>query len=618
MCGIVGYIGHQEAKKIVLSGLKRLEYRGYDSAGLALKSKEGIKVLRAVGAVERLELEASIDKTKSSIGIGHTRWATHGEPAVRNAHPHKSNDGRLSLVHNGIIENYETLKIKLEKEGYEFYSETDTEVLVNWIHMFVEKYDSLVEGVRMALKEVVGAYAILVLDEKSDDVIAIRKSSPLCVGINQDEFIVASDATPIIPYTREIVYLEDNQLVVISANGLGNGPDMTMIDMERNIISPEVERVTMELDSIEKGGYDSFMLKEINEQPETVANCLRGRLTDGDEPLHMGGVENLMPKLLRAQKIFIIACGTSWHAALIGKTIIETICRIPVEVDYASEFRYRKPIIKQGDVLMAISQSGETADTKAAMEMAKEKGATLFGIVNVVGSSIARLSDSGIYTHSGVEIGVASTKAFTGQLAALTLIAIKMAKQLGSITDENHTDLKRALSLIPEKMTKVLQQTEKIFEIANEYSKPEYRDFLYLGRGINFPIALEGALKLKEVSYVHAEGYPAGEMKHGPIALVDENCPSVFIAPTDKSYDKVLSNMQEIKARGGRVVAIVTEGDVGMSKVADHVIEVPKTDPLLTPMLTSIPLQLLSYKIAVNLRKDVDKPRNLAKSVTVE
>lgn len=618
MCGIVGYIGHQEAKKIVISGLKRLEYRGYDSAGLALKSKEGIKILRAVGAVERLELEADSDKTISSVGIGHTRWATHGVPAVRNAHPHKSNDGRISLVHNGIIENYETLKIKLEKEGYEFYSETDTEVLVNWIHMFVEKYSSLVEGVRMALKEVVGAYAILVLDEKSDDVIAVRKSSPLCVGVNQDEFIIASDATPIIPYTREIVYLEDDQMVVISINGLGNGPDMTMIDMERNVISPEVEKVTMELDSIEKGGYDSFMLKEINEQPETVANCLRGRLTDGDEHLHMGGVENLMPKLLRAQKIFIIACGTSWHAALIGKTIIETICRIPVEVDYASEFRYRKPIIKQDDVLMAISQSGETADTKAAMEMAKEKGATLFGIVNVVGSSIARLSDSGIYTHSGVEIGVASTKAFTGQLAALTLIAIKLAKQLGSITDENHVDLKRALSLIPEKMAKVLKQTEKIFEIADEYSKSEYRDFLYLGRGINFPIALEGALKLKEVSYVHAEGYPAGEMKHGPIALVDENCPSVFIAPTDKSYDKVLSNMQEIKARGGRVVAIVTEGDVGMSKVADHVIEVPKTDPLLTPMLTSIPLQLLSYKIAVNLGKDVDKPRNLAKSVTVE
>jgi len=618
MCGIVGYIGYQEAKKIVIGGLKRLEYRGYDSAGLALKSKDGIKVLRAVGAVEKLELEADSDKTISSIGIGHTRWATHGEPAIRNAHPHKSNDGRISLVHNGIIENYETLKIKLEKEGYEFYSETDTEVLVNWIHMFVEKYSSLVEGVRMALKEVVGAYAILVLDERSDDVIAVRKSSPLCVGVNQDEFIIASDATPIIPYTREIVYLEDDQMVVISIDGLGNGPDMTMIDMERNIISPEVEKVTMELDSIEKGGYDSFMLKEINEQPETVANCLRGRLTSGDEPLHMGGVENLMPKLLRAQKIFIIACGTSWHAALIGKTIIETICRIPVEVDYASEFRYRKPIIKQGDVLMAISQSGETADTKAAMEMAKEKGATLFGIVNVVGSSIARMSDSGIYTHSGVEIGVASTKAFTGQLAALTLIAIKMAKQLGSITDENHVDLKRALSLIPEKMAKVLQQTEKIFKIADEYSKPEYRDFLYLGRGINFPIALEGALKLKEVSYVHAEGYPAGEMKHGPIALVDENCPSVFIAPTDKSYDKVLSNMQEIKARGGRVVAIVTEGDVGMSKVADHVIEVPKTDPLLTPMLTSIPLQLLSYKIAVNLGKDVDKPRNLAKSVTVE
>ena len=470
----------------------------------------------------------------------------------------------------------------------------------------------------MALKEVVGAYAILVTDSESDEMIAVRKSSPLCIGIGDSEYVIASDATPIIPYTRDIVYLEDDQLAVISRSGLGSVPDMTMIDMEKNLVDPAVEKVTMELDSIEKGGYDSFMLKEINEQPETVANCLRGRLTPGEEPLMMGGVENVMPKLLRAQKIFIIACGTSWHAALIGKTIIETICRIPVEVDYASEFRYRKPIINQGDVLMSISQSGETADTKAAMEMAKEKGATLFGIVNVVGSSIARMSDSGIYTHSGVEIGVASTKAFTGQLAALTLIAIKMAKQLGSITDENHTDLKRALSLIPEKIAKILEQTEAIFKIADEYSKPEYRDFLYLGRGINFPIALEGALKLKEVSYVHAEGYPAGEMKHGPIALVDENCPSVFVAPTDKSYDKVLSNMQEIKARKGKVVAIVTEGDEAMSKIADHVIEIPNTDPLLTPMLTCIPLQLLSYKIAVNLGKDVDKPRNLAKSVTVE
>ena len=628
MCGIVGYVGHREPSKIVIDGLRRLEYRGYDSAGIAVHhGQNGIDVTRAVGAVDKLDLLFSqkvIDE-ESRIAIGHTRWATHGAPAERNAHPHMSMHGTISLVHNGIIENYETLKTKLESEGYEFQSETDTEVLANWIEFHYNKIYSETDGdlvlaVRSALKDVVGAYAILVLDSHSQQIVAARKSSPMAIGIGQDEFIIASDATPIVEYTRDIVYLEDDQLAIINLRSDLNGgnPDIVFTNMDNESVSPEIEKVDMQLDQIEKGGYDTFMLKEINEQAETVANCLRGRLTPDDEPLMMGGVENVLPQLLRAQKIFIIACGTSWHAALIGKTIIETICRIPVEVDYASEFRYRKPIIKQGDVLMAISQSGETADTKAAMEMAKEKGATLFGIVNVVGSSIARMSDSGIYTHSGVEIGVASTKAFTGQLAALTLIAIKMAKQLGSITDENHADLKRALSLIPEKITKVLGQTQTIFNIADKYSSLEYRDFLYLGRGINFPIALEGALKLKEVSYVHAEGYPAGEMKHGPIALVDENCPSVFIAPTDKSYDKVLSNMQEIKARGGRVIAIVTEGDMAMSKVADDVIEIPKTDSLLTPMLTAIPLQLLSYRIAVNLGRDVDKPRNLAKSVTVE
>ena len=628
MCGIVGYVGPREPSKIVIDGLRRLEYRGYDSAGIAVHhGQNGIDVTRAVGAVDKLDLlftQKVIDE-ESRIAIGHTRWATHGAPAERNAHPQMSTNGIISVVHNGIIENYETLKTKLEHSGVVFQSETDTEVLANWIEyhyksIYSETDGDLARAVRLALKDVVGAYAILVLDSHSQQIVAARKSSPMAIGIGHDEFIIASDATPIVEYTRDIVYLEDDQLAIINLRSDLNGgnPDIVFTNMDNESVSPEIEKVDMQLDQIEKGGYDTFMLKEINEQAETVANCLRGRLTPDDEPLMMGGVENVLPQLLRAQKIFIIACGTSWHAALIGKTIIETICRIPVEVDYASEFRYRKPIIKQGDVLMAISQSGETADTKAAMEMAKEKGATLFGIVNVVGSSIARMSDSGIYTHSGVEIGVASTKAFTGQLAALTLIAIKMAKQLGSITDENHADLKRALSLIPEKITKVLGQTQAIFNIADKYSSLEYRDFLYLGRGINFPIALEGALKLKEVSYVHAEGYPAGEMKHGPIALVDENCPSVFIAPTDKSYDKVLSNMQEIKARGGRVIAIVTEGDMAMSKVADDVIEIPKTDSLLTPMLTAIPLQLLSYRIAVNLGRDVDKPRNLAKSVTVE
>ena len=630
MCGIVGYIGqHDISRDVVIDGLRRLEYRGYDSAGISIKRQNqndcSFDVFKTTGGVDNLYEILPEDLATGNIAMGHTRWATHGEPSVSNAHPHISMHGTISLVHNGIIENYETLKKQLIKEGYEFKSDTDTEVLVNWIeyhynNIYAEHEQDLSRAVRAALKDVVGAYAILVCDTHYDQMVAVRKSSPLCIGIGEDEYIVASDATPIINYTRDIIYLEDDQMAVMSlSGGLGGNPDVHILDLENEIVTLDIERVTMELDAIEKGGYDTFMLKEIFEQPNSISNTIRGRLTQGGETdLMMGGVENVMPQLLRAQKIFIIACGTSWHAALIGKTIIETLCRIPVEVDYASEFRYRKPIIKQGDVLMSISQSGETADTKAAMEMAKEKGATLFGIVNVVGSSIARLSDSGIYTHSGTEIGVASTKAFTGQLAAITLIAIKMAKQLGSITSENYTDLKRSLSLIPEKMTKVLNQSENIFKIADEYSKPEYRDFLYLGRGINFPIALEGALKLKEVSYVHAEGYPAGEMKHGPIALVDENCPSIFIAPTDKSYDKVLSNMQEIKARGGKVIAIVTEGDAAMSKIADHVIEIPKTDSLLTPMLSCIPLQLLSYRIAVNLGKNVDKPRNLAKSVTVE
>jgi len=621
MCGIVGYFGQREPSKIVIDGLRRLEYRGYDSAGIAVHHGEnGIDVTRSVGAVEKLDLLFSqkVTDTEAKIAIGHTRWATHGVPTEHNAHPHMSMYGTISIVHNGIIENYETLKKKLITEGYVFKSETDTEVLANWIEykykeIYSETDGDLQDAVRLALEDVVGAYAILVLDCHSEQIVAARKSSPLAIGIGEDEYVIASDATPIIQYTRDIVYLEDDQIATINRNG-----ELAIIDMDQHVVEAAPEKVTMELESIEKGGYDTFMLKEINEQPETVQNCLRGRLTEGELPLMLGGVENVLPQLLRANKIYIIACGTSWHAGLIGKTMIETLTRVPVEVDYASEFRYRNPIIKPGDVVISISQSGETADTKAAMEMAQERGATLFGVVNVVGSSIARMSDSGIYTHSGVEIGVASTKAFTGQVAALALIAIKMAKQLGSISDENHYQLKRALGLIPGKIKSILEKTDQIFEIADYYARDDFRDFLYLGRGINFPIALEGALKLKEVSYTHAEGYPAGEMKHGPIALVDEQCPSIFIAPTDKSYDKVLSNMQEIKARGGKVVAIVTEGDMAMSKVADHVIEVPSTDPLLTPLLTVIPLQLLSYRIASQRGKDVDKPRNLAKSVTVE
>lgn len=628
MCGIVGYVGYKEPSKIVIDGLRRLEYRGYDSAGIAVHHGEnGIDVTRSVGAVEKLDLLFSqkVFNEDAKIAMGHTRWATHGVPAEHNAHPHMSMHGTISIVHNGIIENYETLKKKLELEGYEFKSETDTEVLVNWIeyhynNIYSETDQDLVDAVRLALKDVVGAYAILVLDSHSQQMVAARKSSPLAIGIGDDEFVVASDATPIIEHTRDIVYLEDGQIAVIQLSSLMNAgnPEISFSTVDNEVINPEIERVDMELDQIEKGGYDTFMLKEIHEQPDTVWNCLRGRLTEGDKPLMMGGVENVLPQLLRANKIFIVACGTSWHAGLVGKTMIENLTRVPVEVDYASEFRYRNPIIKDGDVVISISQSGETADTKAAMEMARERGATLFGVVNVVGSSIARMADSGIYTHSGVEIGVASTKAFTGQVTALALIAIKMAKQLGSITDENYINLKTSLSWIPKKIKSILERSEEIFQIADNYTDERFKDFLFMGRGINFPIALEGALKLKEISYTHAEGYPAGEMKHGPIALIDENCPSVFIAPADKSYDKILSNMQEVKARKGKVLAIVTEGDEAMSKVADHVIEIPNTDPLLTPLLTVIPLQLISYRIASQRGKNVDKPRNLAKSVTVE
>ena len=620
MCGIVGYIGDREPTKVVLEGLKRLEYRGYDSAGLATLRNGEINITRAVGSVDKLEMINLANKTKGKgICIGHTRWATHGAPEERNSHPHRSNDQSIALVHNGIIENYETLKKKLLSKGYKFYSDTDTEVLVNWIQYCRRDNMSLLAAVQSALKNVVGAYAIVVMDSKGDQVVCARKSSPLAIGIGEDEFVIASDATPIIPYTRDIIYLEDDNIAVIDMKGLvGDSPEITITDKDNASIEPNIQYVDMELDAIEKGGYDSFMLKEIHEQVDTVTNCLRGRLTGGDSPIMMGGVENIMPNLLRAERIYIIACGTSWHASLIGKTMIEKLARIPVEVDYASEFRYRDPIIKQGDVVIAVSQSGETADTRAALEMAKDKGASLFGIVNVVGSSIARMVDAGIYTHSGVEIGVASTKAFTGQVAAFALLAIKMASQLNTVTEDRYVSIKKALSNIPEKIGNVLDKAEDIFKIADEYSGEEYDDFLYLGRGVNFPVALEGALKLKEISYIHAEGYPAGEMKHGPIALIDDRCPSVFVAPADKSYDKVLSNMQEIKARGGKVIAIVTKDDMIMSRLADHTIEIDATDELFTPLISSIPLQLLAYRIAKNRGLDVDKPRNLAKSVTVE
>lgn len=620
MCGIVGYIGDKEPTKVVLEGLKRLEYRGYDSAGLATLRNGEINITRAVGSVDKLEMINIVEKNASKkICIGHTRWATHGAPEERNSHPHRSNDRSIALVHNGIIENYETLKKKLIEEGFHFYSDTDTEVLVNWIQHKRQEGENLLNAVQRGLRDVVGAYAIVVMDNKGEQIVCARKSSPLAIGVNDGEFIIASDATPIIPYTRDVIYLEDDNIAVIDIHGLvGDKPEITITNKDNERLRANVEYVDMELDAIEKGGFDSFMMKEIYEQPETVMNCLRGRLTDGDGPIMMGGVENIMPNMLRARRIYIIACGTSWHASLIGKTMIEKLVRIPVEVDYASEFRYRDPVIKQGDVVIAVSQSGETADTRAALEMAKDKGASLFGIVNVVGSSIARMVDAGIYTHSGVEIGVASTKAFTGQVAAFALLAIKMAWQLNTITEDRYVAIKRSLANIPEKIAKTLESADKVFEIADVFSDDKFDDFLYLGRGINFPAALEGALKLKEISYVHAEGYPAGEMKHGPIALIDETCPSVFVAPADKSYDKILSNMQEVKARGGKVIAIVTKDDMVMSRLADYSIEIDSTDELFTPMLSAIPLQLLAYRIAKNKGLDVDKPRNLAKSVTVE
>jgi len=614
MCGIVGYIGDKMiAKSTVVKGLRRLEYRGYDSAGLAIKYDDGIVVKRVVGGVDNLD-DVIGTIFESKIAIGHTRWATHGAPAVKNAHPHTSTNGKVTLVHNGIIENYETLKKKLIQEGFTFQSDTDTEVLANWIeYIWTKSTSDLANAVRFALHDVVGAYAILVMSDDSEDIVMARKSSPLAIGIGEGEFIIASDATPIVEYTKDIIYLGDDQLAVIK-----NKADLQIINLDATEVIPVIEKVELELDQLEKGGFDSFMLKEINEQPETLTNCIRGRLTQDLDPLMMGGLEDVMPQLLRAQKIFIVACGTSWHAALAGKNMIESLARIPVEVDYASEFRYRDPIIKSGDVLIAISQSGETADTKAAMEMAKERGATLFGIVNAVGSSIARLADAGIYTHSGVEVGVASTKAFTGQVAALALLAIQLGRQLGNINDDRYLQLKSALRSIPEKMKSILKNSDQIFNIANNYASEEYDDFLYLARGYNFPIALEGALKLKEISYAHAEGYPAGEMKHGPIALIDEHCPSVFIIPNDSNYGKVLSNMQEVKARKGLVLAIVNEGDEVVKNIADHVIEIPETDPLFTPLLTVLPLQLISYQIASFRGKNVDKPRNLAKSVTVE
>ena len=611
MCGIVAYIGSREAYPVILKGLKRLEYRGYDSAGVALLN-DGMKVYKKKGKVAELEEEVIGKDLHGNIGIGHTRWATHGEPSDHNAHPHLSKSGKLAMIHNGIIENYGPIKKELVNKGYIFNSDTDTEVLLNFIEDIKTNNNcSLEEAVRIALKRVVGAYVIILLDEDHPDtLIAARKGSPLVIGIGKNEHFLASDASPIIEYTKDVVYVNDFELAIIKAD------ELILKNLGNEKITPFVQKLDLELAAIEKGGYDHFMLKEINEQPFTIYDCLRGRLDVTAGTITMAGVQNNIEQLKNANRIVIIACGTSWHAGLVAEYIIEELCRIPVEVEYASEFRYRNPVVNKGDVIIAISQSGETADTIVAIDKAKEQGAFIFGVVNVVGSSIARLSHAGAYTHAGPEIGVASTKAFTAQLAVLTMIALKIAQEKGSISHERYMHLLNELHEVPEKIKQLLEASDKVKEIALKYK--DARDFLYLGRGYNFPVALEGALKLKEISYIHAEGYPAAEMKHGPIALVDEHLPVVFVATKDAYYDKIVSNIQEIKARKGQVIAVITENDETIPAMSHDIMIVPEADEIVAPMLSTIPLQLLSYYIGVAKGLDVDKPRNLAKSVTVE
>ena len=611
MCGIVAYVGNQQAAPIIINGLKRLEYRGYDSAGISLLNG-GLNVYKKKGKVSELEKILDGQSLDSTIGIGHTRWATHGEPNDINAHPHRSNSGNITLIHNGIIENYTSIKQELINKGYSFSSETDTEVLVNFIDdIYQHQKCSLGEAVRLALNTVVGAYAIVVMCvDEPEQLVAARKGSPLVVGVGKGEYFFASDATPIVEYTNEVIYLNDFEIAIVNNNKL-TVKDIS--DMER---TPYIETIDLELESIEKGGYEHFMLKEIYEQPTSIGDCMRGRLNAAEGSLVLGGIREYSNKLVNADRILIVACGTSWHAGLVSEYFIEEFCRIPVEVEYASEFRYRNPVINEGDVVFAISQSGETADTLAAIESAKSKGAIILGLCNVVGSSISRVSHEGAYTHAGPEIGVASTKAFTAQLTVMFMIALRVAYRKGTISETKYRQLLVELENIPSKVEEVLAVDEQIKKIAAKYK--DARNFLYLGRGYNFPVALEGALKLKEISYIHAEGYPAAEMKHGPIALIDEEMPVVFIATQDSSYDKVVSNIQEVKARKGKVIAIVTKGDTVIPDMVDHVIEVPATDESLMPLITVIPLQLLSYYIAVMRGCNVDQPRNLAKSVTVE
>lgn len=613
MCGIVGYVGGQQAYPIIVKGLHRLEYRGYDSAGIAITTDKQLNIYKQAGKVSDLEDFVKDKNVKGNIGIGHTRWATHGVPNQLNAHPHKSGDSNLALIHNGIIENYDSLKKALIKSGHVFESETDTEVLVHLIEEIKKNEKvNLFEAVRLALNEVIGAYAILVIDkENNEEIIAARKGSPLVIGIGKGEYFVASDATPIVEYTRNVVYLEDEQIARI------NKKDELEIKTLSNITkTPYIDELELSLEAIEKEGFEHFMLKEIFEQSKCILDTMRGRINAKTGEITLGGILDYEKKILNAERIIIVACGTSWHAGLIGEYLFEDLARIPVEVEYASEFRYRNPIITEKDVVLAISQSGETADTMAALELAKQKGATILGICNVVGSSIPRLTDAGSYTHAGPEIGVASTKAFTTQVVVLTLMALRIAKEKGSLTNTKYRQIITELELIPKKVEKVLELDDLIKEIAAEFK--DATNFLYLGRGYNFPVALEGALKLKEISYIHAEGYPAAEMKHGPIALIDEHMPIVVLATRKGNYEKVVSNIQEVKARGGRLIAIVTEGDKTVKEIADYCIEIPSCYEELMPLLSIIPLQLLSYHIAVMRNCNVDQPRNLAKSVTVE
>ncbi len=612
MCGIVGYIGQRQAYPILINGLKRLEYRGYDSAGIAIVTDQGIKVFKKKGKVSELEAQTKHLNIKGKIGIGHTRWATHGEPNDQNAHPHTSQNGLFTIIHNGIIENYNHLKKFLIEKGYQFKSETDTEVLVNLIeYIYLEGETDAELAVRLALSKVIGAYAIVVLAENEPDkLIAARKSSPLVIGLGRNEYFIASDATPIVEHTDKVIYLNNDNIAILKED------ELILKTLDNKKLKPDIQKIDFDIQAIEKNGFEHFMLKEIFEQPEALHNTMRGRIAPDFSSIRLGGLLDVMDKILQAKRLIIVGCGTSWHAGLVGEYLIENLARIPVEVEYGSEFRYRNPIIYKDDIVIAISQSGETADTLEAVKLAKEKGATVLGICNVVGSSIPRETHAGVYTHAGPEIGVASTKAFTAQVTVLTMMALMLGYEKEVLPYARFKKLTQELYHIPEKIEKILEQNDYIKQLAEKYK--DASNFLYLGRGYLYPVALEGALKLKEISYIHAEGYPAAEMKHGPIALIDENMPVVFLATKDKIYEKVISNIKEVKARYGKVIAIVTEGDDLASKLADHTIEIPEVPEELTPLLAVVPLQLLAYHAAVLRGNDVDQPRNLAKSVTVE